>query len=268
MDKFRFTLVFIIGFIVYYYIDSNFFSILQKEITSFFQINALGHILAYIITLIPLILTVLILHKSSQNILEKFGIATGLYIGIAFAFLCTLPMLIGYALKFNLNMSLSIDTIIIKTISAAFFEEFIYRAFLFGQLYRFTRLGFLPSLVLSSSLFAIGHLYQSTNLNELAGIFAVTFLGSVLFSWIYAEWKFNLWTAIFLHCLMNLYWLIFEVDDNSLGGIYSNIFRFLTILIAILGTIIFKRKMKTPFEITKRTWWIKPKICLIVNHRD
>jgi len=38
------------------------------------------------------------------------------------------------------------------------FEEIIYRAFLFGMLYRFTRLGFLPSVFLGSLLFGVAHL--------------------------------------------------------------------------------------------------------------
>jgi uncharacterized protein len=168
-------------------------------------------------------------------------------------------MLVGYALKFSLNKELSFNTIIINTISSAFFEEIIYRAFLFGQLYRFTRLGFLPSVFLGSLLFGAAHLYQSTDINELVGIFSITLLGSVLFSWIYAEWEFNLWTAIFLHCLMNLYWLIFDVDVSALGSTYANIFRFSTVFLAIIGTFLYKEKKKIPFEITRRTWWMKSK---------
>lgn len=238
--------------------DANFFSCLQKEIASLTQSKAAGHIFAYTITIIPLLITVRVLHYSYKSIPEKLGISKSLSIGIVFAFLCTLPMLAGYVLRFSLNEKLSLNTIIINTISSAFFEEIIYRAFLFGQLYRFTRLGFLPSVFLGSLLFATAHLYQSTDFGELIGIFLITFLGSVLFSWIYAEWKFNLWTAVFLHCLMNLYWLIFDVDANSLGNLYANIFRFSAVALSIVGTIIYKRRKRLSFEITKRTWWMKP----------
>lgn len=259
MNGLRYFLVFLIGFAVYFWVDINFFSLIQKDITLFTGSKAVGHIMAYTITLVHLILTVVILHKSFKNFPEKLGLSKGFFLGIAFAFLCTLPMLLGYVLKFNLNEELSLNTIIINTISSAFFEEVIYRAFLFGMLYRFTRLGFLPSVFLGSLLFGMAHLYQSTELTELIGIVSITFVGSVLFSWIYAEWKFNLWTTIFLHCLMNLYWLIFDVDTNALGGTYANIFRFSTIIIVITGTIFYKRKKKCPFEIDRKTWWMKPK---------
>lgn len=260
MNRFRFFLIFIIGFVAYYYIDVTLFSSIQKEITNLSQSKALGHILAYTITLIPLLITVAFLHKSYQNIHEKLGLAKSLAAGIVFALVSTLPMIIGYVIRFDLNKELSLETIIINTISSAFFEEFIYRAFLFGQLYRFTRLGFLPSVFLGSLLFGVAHLYQSTDINELILIFSITFIGSILFAWVYAEWNFNLWTAIFLHCLMNLFWLIFDIDNNALGGTYANVFRFSTVFLAILLTIIYKKKKKIGLEITRRTFWMKLKV--------
>lgn len=257
MERLRFFSVFIIGFVIYFYFDAAFFSFLQKQVTVLTQSKAVGHIFAYAITLVPLVITIAILNKGYRNLTEKLGLSKSVSVGMIFAFLSTLPMLIAYAMKFSLNRELSIDTIIINTISSAFFEEIIYRSFLFGMLYRFTRLGFLPSVFLGSLLFGIAHLYQSTETSELIGIFSLTFLGSVIFAWIYVEWDFNLWTAIFLHCLMNLYWLIFDVDTNALGGTYANIFRFSTIFLAIFGTVIYKRKNRVPFEIIKNTWWLR-----------
>lgn len=218
-----------------------------------------GHVFAYAITIIPLLITVALLRKEYQNLPEKLGLSKGLLVGFVFAFLSTLPMLVAYAIKFGLNKGLSFDTFIINTISAAFFEEIIYRAFLFGMLYRYTRLGFLPAVFLGSLLFGIVHLYQSTDVNELIGIFLLTFLGSVLFAWVYAEWNFNLWTAIFLHCLMNVYWLIFEVDNTALGGTYANIFRFASIFLAILVTLFYKRRKKITLEIKGKKLWVKSK---------
>ncbi|KAF2517109.1 CPBP family intramembrane glutamic endopeptidase [Flavobacterium foetidum] len=266
MNKLKFPLLFIFGFAIYFLIDATTFSFLQKEITVASHSKILGHVLAYTITLIPLIITVMFLHKSTGSVTEKLGLSKGLFIGVIFAFVSTLPMLIAYLVNFSLNTKLSLDTILINTISSAIFEEIIYRAFLFGMLYRFTRLGFMPSIFLGSLLFGIAHLYQSTDLNELIGIFLITFLGSVIFAWIYAEWNFNLWTAVFLHCLMNLYWLLFDVSSNSLGDTCANIFRFSTLFIAISITIYYKRKNKIALEINKKTWWMKRKA--IIRHKQ
>lgn len=257
MDRLRFYLVFIIGFVIYFYIDTNFFALILKQIFVITHSKALGHVATYSITLIPLFITVAALHKDYRNIPERLGISNGIWTGTLFALITTLPMLIGFIVKFPLNKELSFDTIIVNTISSAFFEEVIYRAFLFGQLYRYTRLGLFPSVFIGSLLFGSAHLYQGNDINELIGIFVMTFSGSVLFAWIYAEWKFNLWTAIFLHCFMNLYWLIFDVDTNVLGGTYSNFFRFSTIFIAIFCTVIYKINKQFSFEINRKTWWMK-----------
>lgn len=257
MNRLRFFLIFILGFISYFFVDVYFFSLIQIEITSLTQSKATGHIFAYIATILPLLITTAVLCKDYKRIPENLGLSKSLIVGIAFAFIASLPMFLAYAIKFSLNNELSLDTIIIKTISSAFFEEVIYRAFLFGIVYRYTRLGFIPAVLFGSVLFAIAHLYQSTEIHTLIGIFLLTFFGSILFAWIYIEWNFNLWTAICLHCFMNLYWILFNVDNTAMGGTYANIFRFLSIFLAIAVTIQYKKK--TAFEVNKNTWWIKPR---------
>ncbi|TWI85780.1 hypothetical protein IQ13_0949 [Lacibacter cauensis] len=259
MKRQNFIIIFIVGFLLYYIVDAALFVTFQSWIANLTKSNAAGHILAYTMTVFPLYVTVAILHRSRHVVADKLGLSGNFSVGLLFALIVTLPSLVGYALKFNVNTSISIDTLLINTISSAFFEEIIYRAFLIGQLYRYTRLGFIPSIITGSVFFGLVHLYQSSDPTELIGIFLITFLGSLLFFWIYAEWKFNLWTVVFLHCLMNLYWLIFDVDNNALGGTYANIFRFASVSLSIIATIYYKRKMKIPFEITRTTWWLKLK---------
>lgn len=244
-----------IGFIVYYFFDIAFFSIIQKWGKANFKSSAVGHITAYSITIIPLLLSIAIIH-SSKNIISKMGLSAPIFQAILFTLICTLPMLLAYMLKYTLN-NVGWNTIVIKTISSAFFEEIIFRGFLFGQLYRYTKFGFLPSIFCSSLLFGIAHLYQSTEIVELLSIFAITFLGSVLFSWIYTEWGFNLWVPIFLHCFMNLFWLLFSAGENAMGGVYVNIFRLLSVILAVVLTIIYKKRKTIPLEINKKSIWIK-----------
>ncbi|WEK71205.1 MAG: CPBP family intramembrane metalloprotease [Candidatus Chryseobacterium colombiense] len=257
MNKLKFYSIFILGFSIYFYLDAAYFSYLQKEVLLLTKSKSAAHVFAYTVTLIPLLITTLLLKKSKQSLFNSFGLSRGIIIGLIFAFTVTLPMLIGYAIKFKINTDLSPDTVFINTLSSAFFEEIIYRAFLFGMLYRFTQLGFLLSVFFGSLLFGVIHLYQASNISETIGVFLITFLGSLFFSWIYAEWKFNLWAAIFLHCLMNLYWLVFNVDEIAIGGMYANIFRFSVLLIAITITIFYKRKQKIPLKITRKTLWMK-----------
>jgi len=78
-----------------------------------------------------------------------------------------------------------------------------------------------------------------------------------LFAWLYVEWNYNLWVPIFLHMLMNLSWGLFSVSDNAFGGIYSNVFRIATIVLAITLTLFYKKKKRTKLEINKNTIWMK-----------
>ncbi len=166
-------------------------------------------------------------------------------------------MFLGYALVFTFNRKIDPNTLLINSVSSGFFEEVIFRAYFFGLVYRYTRLGFIPSILATSFLFAILHLYQSQDLGELALIFCTTFFGSILFSWLYAEWSFNLWIPIALHVLMNLAWMIFDVADNAAGNGWSNFFRFLTIFIAIISTIVHVRKSEAGLQIKGKNLWLK-----------
>jgi hypothetical protein len=56
---------------------------------------------------------------------------------------------------------------------------------------------------------------------------------------------------------MNLAWHLFEMDETALGGILPNLFRGLTIILAIVFTIIYKRKQGEQLIITKGKLIIK-----------
>lgn len=152
---------------------------------------------------------------------------------------------------FEFSCEISIPNLIAGTVVAGFVEELFFRGFLFGQLFKYTRLGFISSIIIGAIIFASGHLYQSQDFYELIGIFSVTFMGAVLFAWLYVEWNYNLWIPIFLHTLMNLVWHLFEMDQTALGEMLPNIFRGLTILLAIAFTVIYKRNRGMELVVTK-----------------
>ncbi|MDC8102027.1 CPBP family intramembrane glutamic endopeptidase [Chryseobacterium rhizosphaerae] len=248
--------IFILGFIIYYFFDVFYFKNIQQFSKEIFYSKAIAHMMAYTITLIPLVITLKVLFPT-KSILSLLSLDKSITKGFILAFLGTSPMLIGYGLYFKINTALNIESLFINTISSAFFEEIIFRAFLIGTLYRFTRLGFLSSLLFGSLVFAQVHLYQSQNSMELIEIFTITFLGSVFFAWIYIEQGFNLWSAIFPHFFMNLYWEIFTVSENVAGSLYGNLYKLLSIFLIIAFIVYHKRKNKIPFQITWRMLFSK-----------
>jgi membrane protease YdiL (CAAX protease family) len=166
-------------------------------------------------------------------------------------------MFIGYAAVFQINYEINLDDILIKVVSAAFFEELFFRGFLFGQVFKTTKIGFIPAVLIGSLLFGFLHLYQSDDILESLGIFIITFFGGILFAWVFVEWNYNLWMAIFLHFFMNLSALLFSATENALGGIYFNVFRSLSLILVISITIFYKKNKRLNFQINKNTIWVK-----------
>ena len=211
-----------------------------------------SYILTYLIIGIPIFIGTLLIDKTI-SIFKSLGLSSNILTAILTSVLFTLPMFIGGVFFFKFNQKIDLQNLIAGTIVAGFMEELYFRGFLFGQLFRNTNLGFIPSILFGALIFAFGHLYQSQNISELVGIFMITFSGAVFFAWLYAEWNYNLWVPILTHTLMNLSWNLFEIDNSALGDIKANIFRGLTILTAILFTIIYKRNRNEKPTINRQT---------------
>ena len=254
----KIVLVTLLSFGLYYYVDELYFYTIREGFNGLINQYGISHILAYIIVGIPILLGTLLLHQR-HHLLQRLGLNQSIVKGFVFALICTLPMFIGFAFLFDLNEEISFNTILIGVIAAGLFEELYFRGFLFGQLFRFTRLGFITSVLLGAVLFGLVHIKQGTSLDEIIGIFLVTFMGGILFAWLFVEWNCNLWVSIFLHMLMNLAWDLFAVSDNALGDNYSNIYRIATISLSIILTIIYKKRKGISLQVTRSNLIMKAK---------
>ncbi len=196
----------------------------------------------------------IIIHQGTNKLLTAWGIQSGFRRGLYFAFLITLPMLIGYAIANQFQMDLEFAPILYSILIAPIFEELLYRGFLFGQLYRYAGWGFIPAGLLNAVIFAMGHLYQANSFGSAIGVLAVTAMGGMWFAWLYIEWKNQLWISIFLHLFMNAWWTIFETSNNAAGDVYANLFRGITIVLSIIITLRIAKK-QGGLRITRRQLW-------------
>ncbi|MDO8896730.1 MAG: CPBP family intramembrane metalloprotease [Bacteroidales bacterium] len=251
----RLTLIVIIAFSVWYFIDKSFFAPVYRFFTVYSVMPEIAYFLAYLIMGLPMFAAVLWLRPG--KFFSAFGMNKGFGKAVLAAVIFTLPMLLGYAVIYDFNSGITFSKILRGAVFAALFEEWYFRGFVFGMLFRFTRLGFIPSILLGAFVFAVSHLYQSSDPGIMAGIFMTTLLGAGLFAWVYSEWKFNLWVAIWLHLLMNLYWMLFDAGDNALGPLASNIFRASTIAFIIIGTLLYKKRSGLALAVNKKTIWMK-----------
>ncbi len=193
--------------------------------------------------LIGIPLVFLSFYYGIKKALPELDLSKGLFTGMAWAFIITLPMLIGYAVVSE-KYVFSIPDLVAYSLLAALAEEILFRGFLFGQLSRHANWKLWMGALAEAAIFGFVHLYQAHNGMQAAGIFAVTFAGGLWFGWLYIKWEYNLWLPIFLHMLMNAYWSIFSMGENALGGTFGNIFRAGTILLSLLITFRMLKKKK------------------------
>ena len=250
------VLIIAISFGIYNVLQYYIFSDLTTRLNVYIGNFGVSYLIKCLVIGIPLFIGVGFIHNFNI-FFEALGLFKSIWKVLLFSFICTLPMLVGYLLLFDFNSEITITSIFTGAIIAAFIEELFFRGILFGQLFRYTKIGFIPSILFGALIFAIGHLYQSQELSVLVGIFFTTFIGAILFAWVYVEWNYNLWVSIFLHLFMNLYWLLFSVSSNAFGNVYANIFRLITIFLIVGLTIFYKRKKRIKFEVNKNTILIK-----------
>lgn len=171
------------------------------------------------------------------NIAKGFGIAS----------ISVLPIYIVFLILGSLNADTTLSLILRKSILPGFVEEFMFRAFMFGLLFRYAKTGFFWAVILPAIVFGSLHLYQGHDAISSLAAFGVTFLGAVYFSWMYVEWNYNLWVPVGLHILMNGAWVIFTMEGTEVvaGGLISNIMRVISILLAIAITVWYKKRNDT-----------------------
>ncbi len=196
-----------------------------------------------IITFIPMLFFLLCLHKPSK-IFTSLGLNRSILKGLGFAALCCSPLLIGMPIVGTFNHTLSLSYFVRVVVLAALLEELVYRGFMFGQLFRYGKIGFIWAVIIPAFLFGIGHLYQGHTLISSLMAFGVTAFGAIYFSWAYIECNFNLWVNIGLHLFMNLCWTVFHVEGNetAIGALVPNILRITAIALTVILIIIYKKK--------------------------
>lgn len=216
-----------------------------------FYLSITGQILYY---LIPTLAVLLIFHNPG-SILVELGFSKGFLKGVVFAFLVTLPMLIGYYLMGHYNKDYAFSKNLVFAFKDGFREEIFYRAFLFGQLFRQVKWGFIPAVAINGVIFGLSHLYQAHQFGDILQVFAITFAGAIWFAWLFIEWNDNLWVPIFMHFFMNLYWDLFSTEKSAVGGLLLNLPRILTIGISIYLTIKLSGKYSGKMRINRSNLW-------------
>jgi len=163
-------------------------------------------------------LAVRVLRRVSWNAVPKeLGLATSPLPAVVFALLASSPMLIGFALTRSVTPHIEPITILFLTMFSPIVEEIEFRGLGVRNLQRGTGWPFWITVWPQALLFGWGHVEQGQRFQEMAGLMLLTGSGAVVFAWLLYRWQ-SLWFPIALHVCMNLWWEVFSVAKNALGG--------------------------------------------------
>ncbi len=166
--------------------------------------------------------------------------------GLLFGFVVSLPMLLGFALTRRPAPDLSPAHLFLMAVFYPMVEEVQSRGYAIGQLFRRAKWPAWLAILFVAVFTGIGHVGKGQSFREIAGLFALTGLGGATFSWLLVKWE-SLWFPFAVHMFMNLWWEIFSVSRTALGGWFPFALQSLTMILAIAGTLHFK-KLRRPLS--------------------
>lgn len=216
------------------------------------RIAAYG-VLAYGIWTVLLPIVVAALVAGPRRWASALGLDGSIWIAAKLGLISTAVLPITYAVIAPLSSDDILQEIVRGAIFAGIGEEIFYRGMLFGLLFRFAGWGFLPAALLGATIFGIGHFYQGNSVLEFLGIFGITAIAAIWWSWMYIEWDNNIWVPVGLHILMNGYFAIFDVAGGTLGSWSFFFIRAIVVLISI-GLTLRHAKTRGYFRITRKDW--------------
>ena len=171
-----------------------------------------------------------------KDVVDELGLANSPLPALFFAVAASAPMLIGFALTRSLTPHMEPLTIFFLTVLSPVAEEIECRGLGVRVLQRGTGWPFWILVWPQALLFGLGHIEQGQSYLEMTELMLLTGLGAVVFAWLVYRWQ-SLWFPVAFHICVNLWWELFSVARNALGGWFPFALQLASIALAILITL-------------------------------
>ena len=172
---------------------------------------------------------------------REMGLVASPLVGLALGLVATAPMWVPGLLFGKLAADLSAQNLIFYAGVWPLGEEILFRGYAFRQLHRGAGWNLWLAAAATGLAFGAVHLgntaVQQMPLGEQFGTVALIGVGGLLYAWVFARWDDNLWVVWALHGFMNVWWNVFDMSDNPLGGMGPNVMRLLTVGAVVLLTL-------------------------------
>lgn len=176
---------------------------------------------------------------------REMGLHAPVHVGLAFGLLATLPMIVASLIWGKLAADLDPLNLLLMAGVYPMAEEIVYRGYTFRQLHRRAKWNLWVAAIGTGVIFGAAHLANASvrgmDPMDQMGTVALISVGGILFAWLFVKWEDNLWVPFALHAFMNLWWSVFELANDPLGGWGANVMRLLTVVLAVVLTIYRKK---------------------------
>jgi membrane protease YdiL (CAAX protease family) len=172
---------------------------------------------------------------------REFGLAARPGKGVLVGFVATLPMLVPFMFIAQVRADADLLFLVFTSTIWPLGEEILFRGYTFRQLHRRAGWNLWVAAAATALLFGLVHLSQTAVQNQPVagqlGTVAMMSALSMLSCWVFTRWEDNLWLLVSLHGFMNLWWAVFDMAENPLGGWFPNLMRLASVLLIVVLTL-------------------------------
>lgn len=145
----------------------------------------------------------------------------------------TLPFWLGCAVTGKLQASIAWRDILFTALLFPLAEELVFRGF--GFIFTRRALGWrmAPAILVQALVFGWVHWVGMADSGLAMQVFAITFLGGIVFAVLDAMNGYTLWCGLVMHVSLNAAWDVFDVAPSAATGWLGNGLRVLSAVLAI-----------------------------------
>ena len=185
------------------------------------------------------------LRISPWRAFREFGLAASVGKGVFVGFIATLPMLVPFVFIAKVRADADALFLVFTATIWPLGEEILFRGYTFRQLHRRAGWNLWVAAAATGLIFGLVHLVQAAVQNQplvgQLGSVAMMSSLSMLSCWVFTRWNDNLWLLVSLHGFMNLWWAVFDISENPLGGWFPNLMRLASVLLIVVLTLRYGR---------------------------
>jgi len=180
------------------------------------------------------------LRVSPWQAFREFGLAANVGTGVFIGFIATLPMLVPFVFTAKVRPDVDVLFLVFTSTVWPLGEEILFRGYTFRQLHRRAGWNLWIAAAATGLVFGLVHLSQAAVQNQpmvgQLGTVAMMASLSMLSCWVFTRWEGNLWLLVSLHGFMNLWWAVFDISENPLGGWFPNLMRLASLVLIVVLT--------------------------------